>query len=84
MTDHQVKLYTELESQLNDKLHPSQLLTTACFKVAFLRYYEHYVAKQTPKTTNIDLLNKIIAKTVGLQSEYVFKMAENFDKIESG
>jgi hypothetical protein len=79
MEEHVAKLYSDLEVQLNDKNHPAQLLTSACFKVAFIRYYEQYVEKQTPQTTNIDLLNKIIAKTVGLQSEYVFKMAEKFN-----
>lgn len=31
--------------------------------------------------TNSDLLNKIIEKTVGLQSEYVFKVADKFEKV---
>ena len=82
MHDYQVRLFYEMEAQINDKTHPAQLLAQTCFKTAFLKHYEQYVDKKTPQTTNIDLLNKIIAKTVGLQSDYVFKMAENFHDVE--
>ena len=63
-----------------DKNHPILVLTN-CFKVAFLKHYDQYVAKTSPQITNSDLLNKIIEKTVGLQSEYVFKMADQFEKV---
>jgi hypothetical protein len=53
-----------------------RMLTESGFNVAYLNHYEKYVDKKAKNTTNIDLLNRIIAKTVGLQSEYVFKMAE--------
>ena len=48
-----------------DKNHPILVLTN-CFKVAFLKHYDQYVAKTSPQITNSDLLNKIIEKTVGL------------------
>lgn len=66
MHDYQVRLFYELELQLADKTHPAQVLTAQCFRGAFLKHYEQYVDKKTPNTTNIDLLNRIIAKTVGL------------------
>lgn len=81
MQDFQVRLYYEIEMQFSDPKHPAQLLIHQCFKVAFMKHYQQYVAKATPFTTNSDLLNKIIEKTVGLQSEYVFKMADQFEKV---
>lgn len=68
-----------METQLQDKNHPVRMLTDSGFNGAYLNHYERYVDKKAKNTTNIDLLNRIIAKTVGLQTEYVFKMAEKFD-----
>ena len=78
MADYQVHLFYELEAHLSDKQHPLRQLTDGAFRGAFLKHYEQYVDKKTPNTTNIDLLNRIIAKTVGLQTEYVYKMAEKY------
>ncbi len=45
-----------------------------------MNHYKQYVVKTTAQTTNSDLLNKIISKTVGMQTEYVFKLADQFGK----
>ncbi len=45
-----------------------------------MNHYSQYVVKADAQTTNSDLLDKIISKTVGIQTEYVFKIAEQIGK----
>lgn len=52
------------------------------FKKVFVKQYQSFVSKE--QYDDEQLLENIIKKTVGLQSEYVFKMATYFEKLEDG
>ena len=77
MYDFQVRLYYEIELQVTDRTHPVQVLIKDCFNQAFMNHYKQYIVKSSGQTSSSDLLDKIINKTVGMQNEYVFKLADD-------
>eukprot|EP00347_Sterkiella_histriomuscorum_P020768 403336538 len=75
---HQIRLYDEIEQQVMQKQHPVYLLNQN-FKQAFVRHYQQYVHKNVDQTST-SLLQKIIQKTIGLQSEYVMTISDEIEK----
>eukprot|EP00347_Sterkiella_histriomuscorum_P007333 403349353 len=80
LTDIQQTIFDEIESQVQQKSHPVQMLNHE-FQKGFIKNYHKFVNKKMIPE-NEQLLENIIKQTVGLQSQYVFKMAEKISKEE--
>lgn len=80
MQDYQMRLFFEIELQLTNVKHPVNILINQCFNEAFMQHYKQYVVKSSAQGGGNELLDKIIKKTVGMQTDYVYKLSAKFEK----
>jgi hypothetical protein len=78
MQEFQIRLFFEVELQLSNPKHVINLLINNCFNEAFMHHYKQYVVKSSVKGGGNELLDKIIQKTVGMQSEYVYNLSKKY------